>query len=322
MKSGFDTLRAVFRAVTEEGASSRSEITKKTGISQVSVSKAVRELLDSELISSSGSISTGGRLSEFLCPSYTRKYLVINLCEKPFSYAVVHLGEKLTSHGLASPSVSYVNYLNDLDFCENVIILARRISQELIQPPIAVAIALPSTGSDTDEHRSCNEFYDHLGDDPCAIFKSFGIHTDIVADRMTALTECSELRHAALPSVYVSFSHKVYGVYRNGINHDFDWSDTRIDGVSVSDILKCYQSGERLTQKLTKFLNVCADIFHAKSILIDTNMISEDTVGDICDSSNIITDVTDSAPILSGLLSLLADRQIKELPSSHFNSKK
>lgn len=321
MKSGFESLRSVFRAVAQDGIASRGEIAKALGLSNVSVSKSVRELTEAGLLSSSGSVSTGGRRSEFLCPAYDRKYLAINLCEKPFSYTVAYLGEQLTSRGFL-PSVRYLPYLDDLDFGENVIMLARKISSELSDAPTAAAIALPGKFDSKSGSFSGSEFSDYLGDDITAIFGRFGINADLTAGRSAALLASHELRTAEKPCIYLSVSHRVYGIFCGDFIAERDWSNVRVDGLTVSEMLKCATEGDAFVHRMTKFISFCSDVFGAKSVLLDTNLISEDTAYELCDRVDNLHDVTDTVPILGGLLSLLADREIKKLPSSHFDAKK
>lgn len=316
MRSSYDTLISVYKAITRDSLVTRREISDLLGLSIVSVSKAARSLINAGIISSDGRVSTGGRRSEFLCPAYGKVYLAINLCEKPFSYSISHLGAELSSS-----DIHYVPYLKDMDFAENASILAREIKRALTSPPCAVAIAVPCFEGASEIPLS---YYwsDYFGDDLSEIFARHGISVDFFADRRSALSASRYLDDKTVASLYVSFSERVYALFTGESDVELDWSRVRIDGMQFSDIPKCALNADVLASKTAKLLSFASDIFSANKVLIDTNYLPEETVQILTESSENFEDVTDRSPLIDGLFELLAKKEIEKLSFSDSSEKK
>lgn len=316
MRSSFDTLVSVYKAVTRDSLATRREISDFLGISVVSVSKAAKILIEAGILSSDGQVTTGGRRSEFLCPAYKNTYLAINLCEKPFSYSISHLGATLSSS-----DIHYVPYLRDMDLASNVSILAREIKRACSSPFIAAAVAVPCLDYESDSKIS---YYwsDYFGDDLTAIFEMHGISVDIFAPRGSALQASRYIDNENQSSLYVSINDRVYALFSGNTDLELDWSGVRVDGMRFSDILKCALPPDTLAHKTGKLLSFASDIFSADKILIDTSYLPEETVQILLECSEAIEDVTDCSPIIDGLFELMARKEIEKLSVSNNFEKK
>lgn len=314
MKTGANTIRAVLDSVVYGNLSTRKDISEALGISKVSVSSAVDSLLNASLLSVDGKISSGGRQSEHLCPAYSQKYLLINLCEKPFSYAFVYIGEELTSSGSFYPSVQRVPYISDLDFGDNLISFANKVSSGLDCTPRAVAIA---TSGKYDEEKDIfvfNNICDYAGTKIKETFASHGICVDSVVSRSEALTNSSCVKHAEKPCVYLSVGERILGLFcRSECKLEFDWSESRVGSLSYYDTLRCGLDDRQLTERSRMFVDGVKDILKPKNVFLDTNMlpvtVSDKLVGEL----GYLTNVTDSAPVLDGLLNILTGREILKI---------
>ena len=310
MKSGFDSFMAVFDAVTLDNLITKKDIAEKAGLSVVSVSKIVNALINAGLIISDGKVSTGGRRSEALAPDYFTKYAVINLCEKPFSYATAYLGERLSAKNGAASSVKYVPYLKDLDFAENVAAAANEIHSKCGKGT-RVAIAIPP------KHDLPG---DYLGDNIAEIFTSRGLSLSVTVSKSHAVLFSPSVLSANAPSLYLSISQSVKGIYFGDSTVEMNWDGVMIDGLPYSEILKCSLKAEEIAAKTEKLIRSASDILCVKSVLLDTCELPGEAVDILLDKIDLLTDVTFSAPVLEGLLRLLAEYEIKKLAASplHF----
>lgn len=305
MRSGFDTLCAVFDAITIDNLTTKREIAEMLGLSVVSVSKSVNELIQAGLIVSDGNIATGGRRSSSLSPAYFTKYPIVDLSTKPFSYTFAYLGETIAKRG-TSASVEFVPYIRDLDFTENVSMLVNKLSSQC--GAVTAAIALPSP----------SEFpEDHLGDDILSMFTRRGFIPAVTVSRASAVAASPSVLKAPSPAIYVSIDKNVSGMYFGDSVLSFNWNSVTVDGMPFSEILKCAQDAQSLADKTEKLLRSASEYFGAKAILLDTYDLPAETVDILLDSMDILEDVTFSSPVHEGLCRLLTEKLITEIPSAH-----
>ena len=311
MKSGYEALRAVFDAITLDNLTTRREIADKVGLSVVSVSKAVSELIDAGLIISDGCVSTGGRRSGSLSPAYLAKYLIVDLCSKPFSYTFAYLGESISAKGTAT-SVRYLPYLRDLDFAENVSLLVNKIAPQCGAVTYA-AVALPEPSEYPE---------DFLGDDIISIFTRRGIAVKTAVSKTDAVVASPSVLSSPSPLLYVSISDRVSAIYVGRSVIVLNWDSVNIDGLKFSDILKCAQSPEGLAAKTEKLLRSASEILGAKTVLLDTYELPAETVDILLGRMDNVEDVTFASPVHEGLSRLLAEKLISEIPSAHMAKQK
>ena len=303
MKNGYNTLLAVYKAIVWDSLSTRKEISESIGLSKVSVSHAVNLLIKSNIICADGTVSTGGRHSDFLSPDYSRKYLVINFCKKPFSYAITHLGDELSTDSTINSSVKFIPYFKDLDFGENINIASKIITKNLRNKPIAIAAAFPSSN---------NSPSDYLGDNILDILSKYNILPDILVSEEKAALACPKIDRLTAPLLYISIDEKVGAIYSSDEQTlVLDWKSVHSGGLSFEEILKCSSDDHTLANRISNIVLFAAEVMNVKNILIDSDIISDDTAEALVSNSDIITDITRSAPVLNGLLELLAERAIK-----------
>jgi hypothetical protein len=307
MKSGFKTLCDVFDAITIDNITTKRGIADRLGLSVVSVSKATRELLDAGLISSSGSVPSGGRCAEAFSPVCSAKYAVVNLCEKPFTYSIVYLGESLSADDRDALKVKTVPYIRDLDFAENVARLANMLA-ELDDRISAAAIALPSPGTIPQ---------DYLGDDIPSLFERRGISPLVMVTKPDALSASPTVMRMPLPSLYLFIGRNVRGVYLGRTALELDWDSIKVDGLKFSDVLRCASAPSLLAARIEKLIASASELLGVRSVMLDTTYITTETVDLLLDSIPYLEDVTFNSPVHEGLSHLLAEKFISEIPSAH-----
>ena len=311
MKNGFETLLDVFDAIIVDNLITKREIADKLGLSATGVSKAAGELISAGLISTCGAVPSKGRSAEALSPTYSKKYAIVNLCEKPFTYSIAYLGEGMAANGRSYMTVKSVPYIRDLDFGENVARLANRLAN-LGEGISTAAIALPSP-DDLPE--------DYLGDDIPSLFARRSITPLVIGSRIDALYASSTIKGAPLPSLYISVGRGVRGVYLGKTALQLNWDGVNIDGLLLSEIIRCASSPSRLADRLEKLIVSASELLGTKSVMLDATYISAETVEILLARLPFLKDVTFNSPVHEGLSRLLAIELIKILPSVHERKK-
>ena len=121
-----ENIEAVFYAVADDKCATRSEISNRTGISVVTVGKAVEEFLDRNVfIQRASQKKTVGRHANRVMLNKTKQFAVIDITNKNFKATCFDLALNITYR-------FRYDYLDDFDYADNLCSFLNRLKAYMI----------------------------------------------------------------------------------------------------------------------------------------------------------------------------------------------
>jgi len=265
-----ENIKTVFRAVTEDGCSTRSDVNKLTGISLVTVGKIVEDLLDTGIFLQRESTSKSvGRHAGQISFDESKKVVSVDLSGRDFSFSVYDLALNRVYFGVEE-------YMEDLTCAEAICRFLHRVKSFMKRESergirfMALGIIVPGEYDRKNDTVSGTAFHSFDGVRIKELARSMvGMIPDCVMDHTAAaLKYCAEIRAENENLLYIKISGGIK--VRLMINGE----PIRRRGCVVDKI----DGGENLVKKsidtVVAVMNVCG---------LDRVVVTSDTLIDATD---------------------------------------